>query len=66
MYNQNSILIVGILFILIIGFYELGFRIGGFYRRKSDNEIKQQTNTIQAGVLGLLALLLGFTFNMAL
>ena len=32
MYNQNSIVIVVVLFILIIGFYELGFRIGRFYR----------------------------------
>jgi hypothetical protein len=66
MYNQSSILIVGILFLLIILFYEFGFRIGRYYQRKTDKEIKMQTNAIQAGVLGLLALLLGFTFNMAL
>ncbi|MFC2113070.1 hypothetical protein ACFLTA_07365 [Bacteroidota bacterium] len=66
MYNQNSILIVGVLFIFIILFYEAGFRIGRHYQRKSDKEIKLQANAIQAGVLGLLALLLGFTFNMAL
>ena len=66
MYNQNSILIVGLLFAAILLAYEVCFRIGRRFQRKTDNEVKAQTNTIQAGILGLLALLLGFTFNMAL
>lgn len=66
MYNQNSILIVVILFSLIIIAYEISFRTGRYFQKKTDHEVKQQTNTIQAGILGLLALLLGFTFNMAL
>ena len=66
MYNQNSVLIVTILFLLILLAYEISFRIGRHYKRKTDTELKSQTNTIQAGILGLLALLLGFTFNMAL
>ena len=66
MYNHSSIIIVLVLFILILVAYELGFRIGKFYQDRSDKEIKLQTNAIQAGTLGLLALLLGFTFNMAL
>lgn len=66
MYDQNSILIAFILFLLILLAYESGFRIGRYYQRKTDEEIKLQTNAVQAGILGLLALLLGFTFNMAL
>jgi hypothetical protein len=66
MYNQNSVLIVFILFSLILIAYELCFRIGRHYQQKTDHEVKAQTNSIQAGILGLLALLLGFTFNMAL
>jgi hypothetical protein len=66
MYNQNSILIAIILFIVILLAYELGFRIGRFFQKKTHEEIKLQTNAIQGGTLGLLALLLGFTFNMAL
>jgi hypothetical protein len=66
MYDQNSILIVAILFIAILLAYEIGFRIGKRLQEKTDAEIKSQTNAVQAGVLGLLALLLGFTFNMAL
>lgn len=66
MYNQNSILIVIILFALILLANEAGYRLGHFYQSKTDVDVKAQTNTIQAGTLGLLALILGFTFNMAL
>ncbi len=66
MYDQNSILIVSILFGLILLANEAGFRIGRYYQKRSDRDVKSQTNTIQSGILGLLALLLGFTFNMAL
>lgn len=66
MYNQNSILIVFILFFLILGAYEICYRIGRHYQDNTDHEVKAQTNAIQGGILGLLALLLGFTFNMAL
>lgn len=66
MYDINSILLATILFIVILLFYELGFRIGKYKQRESDKEIKKQTSAIQAGILGLLALLLGFSFNMSL
>jgi hypothetical protein len=66
MYNINSILLVTILFIAILLFYELGFRIGKYKQEGTDKVIKEQTTAIQAGILGLLALLLGFTFNMSL
>lgn len=57
MYDQNSFLVVAILFTLILAAYEGGFRIGRYFQRQTDSEIKLQTGTIQAGVLGLLALL---------
>ena len=66
MYNQHSILIVSLLFFSIMLAYEICFRIGRRYQQETDTEIKEQTGAIQAGILGLLALLLGFTFNMAL
>jgi len=66
MYNQNSILIVGLLFASILFAYEIFFRIGRKYQKNTDKELKAQNTTVQAGILGLLALLLGFTFNMAL
>ena len=66
MYDINSFFLVTILFMAILLFYELGFRIGKYKQQATDKEIKEQTSAIQAGILGLLALLLGFTFNMAL
>lgn len=66
MYNQNSILIVAILFVLILLANEAGYRLGHYYQSKTDDDVKNHTNTIQAGTLGLLALILGFTFNLAL
>ncbi|MDX5348452.1 MAG: hypothetical protein LPJ89_06650 [Hymenobacteraceae bacterium] len=66
LYDQNSILIVTVLFVLILLAHEAGQRIGMRYQKKTDADVKNQTNTIQAGTLGLLALILGFTFNMSL
>jgi len=66
MYDINSILLAIMLFIAIMLFYELGFRIGKRKQEATDKEVKEQTSAIQAGILGVLALLLGFTFNMAL
>ncbi|WP_439882634.1 hypothetical protein ACSX1A_05575 [Pontibacter sp. MBLB2868] len=66
MYNLNSIIIVGALFVLILLANEGGYRLGHDYQSKTDVDVKNQANTIQAGTLGLLALILSFTFNMAL
>jgi hypothetical protein len=59
MYNQSSVVIVVVLFLVILLAYEICFQ-------SPHREVKVQANAVQAGVLGLLALLLGFTFNMAL
>ena len=66
MYDINSVLLVTLLFIAILLFYEIGFRVGKYKQEAADEEIKEQTSAIQAGILALLALLLGFTFNMSL
>lgn len=66
MYDIPSYVIALILFAGILIAYEIGFRIGKFHQKSTDIEIKSQTNNIQAGVLALLALLLGFTFNISL
>ena len=66
LYNQSSILIALVLFVVIVLANEIGFRIGVRIQSKTDEEIRSQTNAIQAGILGLLALLLGFTFSMSL
>ncbi|MCP2045405.1 hypothetical protein [Pontibacter sp. HSC-36F09] len=66
LYEHNSILIVAVLFVLILLAQEAGYRIGRHHQRKTDKDVKAQTSTIQAGTLGLLALILGFAFNISL
>ncbi len=66
LFNFSSIAITATLFVLIILFNEIGFRIGRFVQRSTDAEIKTLTGAIQASVLGLLALLLGFSFSMSM
>ncbi len=66
LYSHSSVAITVILFILILIFNETGFRIGRFVQNQTDTEVKALTGSVQASVLGLLALLLGFTFSMSM
>ena len=66
LYNHSSVLIVIVLFALILLANEAGYWFARRFIKKSDDGIKSQTNAIQAGMLGLLALLMGFSFSMAL
>jgi hypothetical protein len=66
LYSLNSVAIACTLFGLIVVFNELGFRLGRFVQEHTTSEIKTLTGSIQASILGLLALLLGFTFSMAM
>jgi hypothetical protein len=66
MYHLNSVLIAAMLFVLIVIAHEVGMRIGNYFLEKSDSDVKSQTSAIQGGILGLLALILGFTFSMSL
>ncbi len=66
MYYLNSVLISAVLFILIVLANEAGLKVGEYFEDKSDDDVKSQTTAIQGGIIGLLALILGFTFNMSL
>lgn len=66
LYGYSSIAIVCLLFISIVLLNEVGFRLGRFVQARTDSEIKSLTGSIQASILGLLALLLGFTFSMSM
>jgi hypothetical protein len=66
LYPHSSLLIAGLLFLVIVLCNEAGFHIGRFVQEHTDSEIKALTGSIQASILGLLALLLGFTFSMAM
>ncbi len=62
----DSILITVSLFVAIMLFNEFGYRIGRLVQKRTDAEVKSLTGSIQASILGLLALLLGFTFSMSM
>ncbi len=66
MYGINSVVIAVVLFLLILLANEIAYRVARHSAAKADPGLSTQTNAIQAGILGLLALLLGFSFNMAL
>lgn len=66
MYSVNSLLIAGVLFATMAIAIEVGNRIGGINRKSASESTKTHVNAIQASVLGVLALLLGFTFSLAL
>lgn len=66
LYGFNSVSIVVVLLALILVANEVGYQLGRRLSGQSTDGAKAQTNTIQAAMLGLLALLLGFTFTMAL
>ena len=63
-WNQWVVFLVQTL--LCMGMAELGFRFGLHLYASHDEARKAQINGMQGAVLGLLALLLGFTFAMAL
>jgi hypothetical protein len=66
LYSHSSVEIAAILFVVMVAFNEIGFQIGRYVQKHTDSEIKTLTGSIQASILGLLALLLGFTFSMAM
>ena len=66
MYDHSSISIVGLLFVILIAATELGYRLGLRFQTTTADATKSQINTIQGSLLGVLALLLGFTFSLAL
>ncbi|CAH1001749.1 hypothetical protein LEM8419_02655 [Neolewinella maritima] len=66
MYSLNSVVIAAMLFAVIVLAHEIGIRLGNFRLTQSDSDVKSQTSAIQGGVLGLLALILGFTFSMSI
>lgn len=66
LYDYSSVVIAGILFFAIVLFSEAGFKVGCYVQARTDDEVKALTGSVQASILGLLALLLGFTFSMSM
>lgn len=66
LYGYSSVAIALALFVLIALCNEIGYRLGVAVQSRTDEEIKALAGAVQASILGLLALLLGFTFSMSL
>jgi len=65
LYQQNEILVATELFVLLLIATELGFRRGRVIRGSLEDPAKSELNTLQGVMVGLLALLLAFSFAMA-
>jgi hypothetical protein len=66
LFGLNIWLVFAIVIALFLSADEIGFRLGRREQSKSNEPTRSQVNMLQAASLGLLALLLGFTFSMAL
>lgn len=62
---RNQWLVIGIVGLLLLALTEFGFRAGLKLHIAKDEARRGQIGGIQGAVLGMLALLLGFTFSMA-
>ncbi len=66
MYSQSSLATVMGLLVCMLLSVELGYRIGRRQSIAASEAVRSQANTVLAAMLGLLALLLGFTYSLAL
>ena len=65
LYRTPEMLINWAFFALMLAATELGFRLGRKSEPRTPESIKSQIFTVEAAILGILALLLGFTMSMA-
>ena len=66
-YGQSSGTIAGVLVVAMVIATEAGYRLGrGVGSRSDDEPYRSHINGLQASLLGVLALLLGFTLSLAL
>jgi len=61
---NEFLLLIGIFALQLVG-SEVGYRLGRRVRSASDEPVRSQVGVMEASILGLLALLLGFAFSMA-
>lgn len=66
MYGIDSTLISIMLFLSLVLAIEFGYRIGKHMQNEADEAFKAHINIIAAALLGILALLLGFTLSLSL
>lgn len=66
MYGQDSFLVVGLLLLSMLLAIELGQRLGRAAGAGCSEAARSHVESVQSSLLGILALLLGFTFSLAL
>ena len=66
LYHESMLVITLVLLALLIVADEAGYRLAARDRRPPSDGVRAQFGTIQGALLALFALLLGFTFSMAL
>ncbi|TXH52231.1 MAG: DUF4239 domain-containing protein [Burkholderiaceae bacterium] len=66
LYGLNSLVIAGVLLCSMVLAIVLGHRVGRRTASAPDAPARDHVNAIQSSLLGVLALLLGFTFSLAL
>jgi hypothetical protein len=64
-YRTNEVVINWLFFALMLTATEIGFRLGRKLETRTPENVKSQISTVEAAILGILALLLGFTVSMA-
>jgi hypothetical protein len=65
LYRTTEFVIRWVFFALMLAAIEVGFRLGRKFKARAPENIQAQIFTVEAGILGILALLLGFTMSMA-
>ncbi len=65
-YSHSSLLVAFVLFMLMFLAIELGFRAAKSMRKRLPESYCAEIDSVQTSLLGLLALLIAFTFSMAL
>lgn len=66
LYRIDSGWIAAVLLVTMLAAIEAGYRIGARRKAGGNDDLKEHVNGLQSAVLGILALLLGFTFSLAL
>ena len=66
LFGLNEWLVLALAIALFLSASEIGFQLGRRGRPSNNDSTRSQVNMLQAASLGMLALLLGFTFSMAL
>jgi hypothetical protein len=65
LYRTNEVVVNWLFFVWMLAATEGGFRLGRKFESRTPENIKSQITTVEAAILGILALLLGFTISMA-